>query len=654
MILKTEFLSICVTDKKDLGDIMIKYIDNYTRVSMLAALAVMTVILIDVDINTYVLISMVALSYLAISYKVIIGAVKTLIVRHRMSEEFLMTIATFGALALGDYAEALAIIVFYRVGTIFEEYAQGRSHSEITSLLALKPEFVRLVKEDGSDEKVKPRKVAAGSITRVLLGESVAIDGELLSDSASVNLSALTGESEPVVFFKGDIIPSGGINLDRVIEIKTTVLSKNSSINRLINLIEDAAANKSRPEALIYRFSTYYTPIVVAVAAALALIPFVIEGYDVHDWVTRALVFLVLSCPCALVLSVPLSFFGGIGAISKTGVMVKGSIHIENLAKIKSMAFDKTGTLTYGVFSVSQVHSKAEDTKDLLYYMYNAERMTTHPLGVAIASFCKDSGSAIASDCEFKEIAGFGLEGKVDGTEVFVGRYDFIKDKSSDRIERLDESGGSDVYCVAEGRYIGALTLKDEPKAEAASFIKALESLNIKSYMITGDKEQVASDLARTLGIDSYFAQQLPQDKLTTFKSIKREDGICAFVGDGINDAPVLAASDVGIAMGQFGSSQAVEASDVVVMNDNLNKIADAIVLSRRTVALAISNMVLVIGVKLIILILGAFGFANIWLAVLGDVGLCIVAVLNAMRALTWKGEFSKTASLQTDKMRTA
>lgn len=621
---------------------------------MLAALAVMTVILTDVDINTYVLISMVALSYLAISYKVIIGAFKTLIVRHRMSEEFLMAIATFGALALGDYAEALAIIVFYRVGTIFEEYAQGRSHSEITSLLALKPEFVRLVKEDGSDEKVKPRKVAAGSITRVLLGESVAIDGELVSDSASVNLSALTGESEPVVFFKGDIIPSGGINLDRVIEIKTTVLSKNSSINRLINLIEDAAANKSRPEALIYRFSTYYTPIVVAVAAVLALIPFVIEGYDVHDWVTRALVFLVLSCPCALVLSVPLSFFGGIGAISKTGVMVKGSIHIENLAKIKSMAFDKTGTLTRGVFSVSQVHSNAEDKKDLLYYMYNAERMTTHPLGVAIASFCKDSGSAIASDCEFKEIAGFGLEGRVDGTEVCVGRYDFIKDKSSDRIERLDESGGSDVYCVADGRYIGALTLKDEPKAEAASFIKALESLNIKSYMITGDKEQVASDLARTLGVDSYFAQQLPEDKLATFKSIKKEDGICAFVGDGINDAPVLAASDVGIAMGQFGSSQAVEASDVVVMNDNLNKIADAIVLSRRTVALAISNMVLVIGVKLIILILGAFGFANIWLAVLGDVGLCIVAVLNAMRALTWKGEFSETASLQTDRMRTA
>ena len=617
---------------------MLKFLDTYTKITLSFALIVVAFLVSDIQVNFYIKLFLVILAYTLVAKNIVIGAFKTLIKRHRMSEEFLMTIATFGAFALNDLAEALAIIVFYKIGSIFEDYAQGRSHKEITSLLALKPSFVRIIKDDGSEEILKPRKVKIGSLQRVLAGESIALDGVLLSDSASLNMAALTGESEPVVFFKGDVVPSGAINLGKVIDIKTNVLSKDSSINRLIVLIEDASTNKSKPEALITRFSIYYTPIVISIAAALAIAPFIIQGLDVKDWVTRALVFLVLSCPCALVLSVPLSFFGGLGAISKIGVMVKGSIYIEMLSKIKAIAFDKTGTVTKGKFEVSDLKTINNANKDdLLFFIYNLERKTTHPIGRAISSYCKDQNVKEADFIDIEEISGFGIKGVFDNKKVFVGKADFIKDKVKNYESINFDNVGTEVYCALDDTLIGAMCLIDNLKDEALDFVASLHKDNIASYMITGDKEDVAKALAQKLNIKSFFAQMLPEDKLSCFKDIKKHNGVTAYVGDGINDAPVLACADVGIAMGQFGSAQAVEASDVVVMNDDLTKINKAIVLSKKTVALAMSNMILVIGVKFLILALGAFGFANIWLAIFGDVGLCILAVLNAMRALRFK-----------------
>ena len=617
---------------------MLQSIDLKTKLRLSFALIVMLMLLLKLDINSYLKLALFALAYVAVAYETVIAAFKTLFKRFRMSEQFLMSVATFGAIALGDYAEALAVLIFYEIGELFEEYASGRSHKEITSLIALKPQIVRVIDKDGNELKVKPRKVKVGQTIRVLAGEAVALDGTLKNGSAAVDMSALTGESEPFLYKKGEEIPSGGINMGSVIELTVTKDNSNSSITRLIELIEDAAANKSKPEALISRFAVYYTPLVVTCAIILALVPLFVAGESFSDWIERALVFLVVSCPCALVLSVPLSFFGGLGAISKIGVMVKGSIHIETLSKLTVLALDKTGTITQGKFKPADfIVDDGSSKSELLSCVYALESATTHPIGTAIVNYCKINGVDLKKAEAIHEVSGYGIEGIIDGKKVAVGSREFIE-KITSRTD-LDQSNviGTEVLAAVDGRFIGGIVLNDEPKAGALEFFGSLKSLGITSCMITGDKESVAANIAKRLGIEKYYAKMLPEDKLKAVKDLKtKSTAVVGFVGDGINDAPVLAASDVGIAMGQFGSASAVEASDVVVMNDDLRKIPQAISLARRTYKLAMQNIVFVIACKLLILVLGAMGIAGIWVAIFGDVGLCVLAVLNAMRALTW------------------
>ncbi len=617
---------------------MLQSIDLKTKLRLSFALIVMLMLLLKLDINSYLKLALFALAYVTVAYETVIAAFKTLFKRFRMSEQFLMSVATFGAIALGDYAEALAVLIFYEIGELFEEYASGRSHKEITSLIALKPQIVRVIDKDGNELKVKPRKVKVGQTIRVLAGEAVALDGTLKNDSAAVDMSALTGESEPFLYKKGEEIPSGGINMGSVIELTVTKDNSNSSITRLIELIEDAAANKSKPEALISRFAVYYTPLVVTCAIILALVPLFVAGESFSDWIERALVFLVVSCPCALVLSVPLSFFGGLGAISKIGVMVKGSIHIETLSKLTVLALDKTGTITQGKFKPADfIVDDGSSKSELLSCVYALESATTHPIGTAIVNYCKINGVELKKAEAIHEVSGYGIEGIIDGKKVAVGSREFIE-KITSRTD-LDQSNviGTEVLAAVDGRFIGGIVLNDEPKAGALEFFGSLKSLGITSCMITGDKESVAANIAKRLGIEKYYAKMLPEDKLKAVKDLKtKSTAVVGFVGDGINDAPVLAASDVGIAMGQFGSASAVEASDVVVMNDDLRKIPQAISLARRTYKLAMQNIVFVIACKLLILVLGAMGIAGIWVAIFGDVGLCVLAVLNAMRALTW------------------
>ena len=617
---------------------MLQSIDLKTKLRLSFALIVMLMLLLKLDINSYLKLALFALAYVAVAYETVIAAFKTLFKRFRMSEQFLMSVATFGAIALGDYAEALAVLIFYEIGELFEEYASGRSHKEITSLIALKPQIVRVIDKDGNELKVKPRKVKVGQTIRVLAGEAVALDGTLKNDSAAVDMSALTGESEPFLYKKGEEIPSGGINMGSVIELTVTKDNSNSSITRLIELIEDAAANKSKPEALISRFAVYYTPLVVTCAIILALVPLFVAGESFSDWIERALVFLVVSCPCALVLSVPLSFFGGLGAISKIGVMVKGSIHIETLSKLTVLALDKTGTITQGKFKPADfIVDDGSSKSELLSCVYALESATTHPIGTAIVNYCKINGVELKKAEAIHEVSGYGIEGIIDGKKVAGGSREFIE-KITSRTD-LDQSKviGTEVLAAVDGRFIGGIVLNDEPKAGALEFFGSLKSLGITSCMITGDKESVAANIAKRLGIEKYYAKMLPEDKLKAVKDLKtKSTAVVGFVGDGINDAPVLAASDVGIAMGQFGSASAVEASDVVVMNDDLRKIPQAISLARRTYKLAMQNIVFVIACKLLILVLGAMGIAGIWVAIFGDVGLCVLAVLNAMRALTW------------------
>ena len=609
------------------------------KASLAFAIAAMVVLILYehtslVPMSGAAAVALCVVAYVLIAWRIALSAAKGLVKTFRLNEQSLMVIATLGAFGIRDYAEALAVMIFYIIGESFEEYARGKAHGEISSLVKLKPQSARVVRDDGTVEVVKPRKVKPGQVIRVLAGEVVALDGVLLADSAAIDTAAITGESEPRLYRKGEEVPSGCVNAGQVIELRAARDYRNSSITRLLNLIEDAAANKSRPEALIRRFSVWYTPIVVAAAAVMALVPLFISGASWSDWGTRALVFLVVSCPCALVLSVPLSFFGGMGAISKTGVMIKGSIYLENLARLKALAFDKTGTITRGRFTVTAVRPEQGVTENELLGMAAAlEQESSHPLAKAVVEAVKSRGIAIPEVSEVTEKAGLGISGMALGKAVSAGRREFISEECGTEIPRR-KSSGTDIYVCRGGKLAGAISLFDTPKESAAPAVRELESLGVATCLITGDKREAADEVARTLGMSEVLAEQLPQDKLRNFEAFKRAHGTAGFVGDGINDAPVLASSDVGIAMGQFGSQAAVEAADVVVMNDDLSKIPQAIRLSRRTYALALENMWLSIAIKLGILILGALGLANIWLAIFGDVGVLILAVLNAMRSL--------------------
>ena len=467
---------------------MLKTMSWQLKARLGLGLLTMILLLTGVISNEWARMIITGVVYIIVSYPVLRAAFRDLFVRHRMSEQFLMTIATFGALGLRDYPEALAVMVFYLIGDAFEDYASQRSHNEIASLVKLKPNKVRVVNDDGTETIMKPRQVKIGTKIRVLAGESVALDGTLVAGSASIDMSALNGESEPALFTAGQEVPSGVINMGSVIELSVTRDNKNSSITRLLNLIEDAAANKSRPEALITRFSVYYTPIVVGCAVLLALVPLVVPNEDFANWFTRALVFLVVSCPCALVLSVPLSFFGGLGAISKIGVMVKGSVHIETMSKLKAMAFDKTGTITKGRFSVidttvfahGQPVAATEVTEaqqhELLTKLYALESLTTHPIGVAIVNYCKEQGLELQEATEVEEITGYGIAGNVAGHRIMVGKEKLITDKLGLSVTKSDIVG-TEVYVVEDNELLGRIILADQVKDTARPMFDELKCL---------------------------------------------------------------------------------------------------------------------------------------------------------------------------------
>lgn len=595
----------------------------------------------DTHLPFHLMLLIAAASYMTIASDVIVAAFKILFKHKRMSEQFLMMIATFGAFMLKDYPEALAVMIFYKIGQIFEEYASASAHREISSLVSLKPTQVRLAGQGGEEILVKPRMVKIGDIIRVLKGEVVAIDGYLIEDSAAIDTKALTGESEPVLYKKGDLIPSGCINQGNVITLKVNTLHKNSSITRLLNMIEDAAANKSKPETLITRFARWYTPLVVLFACILAAVPLFVEGANFYDWVERALVFLVVSCPCALVLSVPLTFFGGLGAISRLGVMIKGTVHIESLAHLKAVAFDKTGTLTHGNFRVVSYKAVNCSVQELFSIAGSLESSSTHPVALSVLEYVREHNYKIKALSDVTERSGMGLEAIIDGKKAAAGRAEFIKEYVSDFLSE-EQNAATVIYVAYDNRYLGYIELFDEIKENAFDALEQLRKLKIRLCLISGDNEGVVLKVCKSLNLDEYCAKQSPEQKIAKFKAFldrvhEKGSGRVAYVGDGLNDAPVIALADVGISMGKIGSASAVEASDVVIMNDNLSSLVKAVELSKRTYALALTNLYFVMSVKFLILFAGAAGFASIWLAIFGDVGVLVLAVLNAMRSLRFR-----------------
>jgi Cd2+/Zn2+-exporting ATPase len=574
--------------------------------------------------------------YLVIGYDILRKAGKGIINGRPFDECFLMAFATLGAFALaiiqrsGDYNEAVAVMLFYQIGELFQSIAVGRSRRNISDLMDIRPDYANIEK-DGSLVQVDPDEVEIGTVIVVQPGEKVPIDGVVVDGSSSLNTAALTGESVPRDVREGDEIISGCINLTGVLRIRTTKAFGESTVSRILELVENASSRKSRSEEFISRFARYYTPAVVFSALALAIIPPIFAG-NWSMWIYRALTFLVISCPCALVISIPLSFFAGIGGASREGILVKGSNFLEMLSKTKTVVFDKTGTLTRGVFEVVAVHHAAIDEKKIIELAAHVEGYSSHPISKSIQrAFGKDIDLSRVSDVE--EISGHGVVGKVDGKTVAAGNM-----KLMDRlgIKAHDcHSVGTIIHVAYDGSYVGHVVISDVVKPDSKAAIAALKASGVqKTVMLTGDAQGIAANVAAELGIDEYHASLLPEDKVRMVERLLESGDKLAFVGDGINDAPVLTRADLGIAMGAMGSDAAIEAADVVLMDDNPMKIAKAISISRKCLRIVYQNIVFALAVKFACLILGALGITNMWAAIFADVGVMVIAVLNSIRAL--------------------
>ena len=583
--------------------------------------------------------------YLIIGYDILLKAGKGIKNRQVFDENFLMAVATVGAIVLavtgdGDYTEAIAVMLFYQVGEWFQSYAVGKSRRNISELMDIRPDYAN-VEQEGKLLQVDPDEVEIGTVIVVQPGEKVPIDGIVEEGNSSLNTSALTGESVPRDIKPGDEIISGCINMTGVLKIRTTKEFGESTVSKILDLVENASSRKSRSEAFISKFARIYTPAVCYSALALAVLPpvfrmlFLDLPADWGMWIYRALTFLVISCPCALVISIPLSFFAGIGGASKEGILVKGSNYLETLSQTKCVVFDKTGTLTEGVFEVSGIHHSTMENEKLLEYAALAESASSHPISRSLQrAYGKELDRARVTDIE--ELSGNGIVAKVDGKEVAVGNG-----KLMDRLKISYipcHQVGTIIHVAIDGAYAGHVVISDRIKPNAGKAIAALKTAGVeKIVMLTGDIKSVADQVAKDLGIDEVFSELLPGDKVEKVDGLlagKREKAKLAFVGDGINDAPVLSRADIGIAMGAMGSDAAIEAADVVLMDDDPMKIAKAIKISRKCLGIVYQNIVFAIGVKLICLLLGALGIANMWLAIFADVGVMIIAVLNAIRAL--------------------
>ena len=582
--------------------------------------------------------------YLVIGHDILLKAWKGILNRQVFDENFLMAVATIGAILLGDYKEGVAVMLFYQIGELFQSYAVGKSRRNISELMDIRPDYANIEKEDGTLEQVDPDEVGIGSVIVVQPGEKVPIDGVIEEGRTSLNTSALTGESLPREAGVGDEVISGCINMSGVLKIRTTKEFGESTVSKILDMVENASSKKSRSENFISKFAKYYTPAVCYGALALAILPplvpllFLGMTPEWGDWVMRALTFLVISCPCALVISIPLSFFAGIGGASNAGVLVKGSNYLETLSETKYVVFDKTGTMTQGVFEVSGVHHSSMDTEKLLEYAALAECHSSHPISKSLKkAYGKPLDPSRVTDVE--EISGNGVTAKVDGVRVAAGNSKLMEKLGVDCMEC--HSVGTVVHMAVDGKYAGHILISDQIKPHAKEAIAALKKCGVKkTIMLTGDRREAARQVAEELGIDEVHSELLPGDKVAQVEKLLDEKGEkekLAFVGDGINDAPVLSRADIGIAMGALGSDAAIEAADIVLMDDDPLKISKAIRISRKCLRIVYENIYFAIGVKVICLILGALGIANMWAAIFADVGVMIIAVLNAIRALNVK-----------------
>ena len=593
--------------------------------------------------NPYLDFFLYLIPYLIVGYDVLKGALHGILNKQVFDENFLMAVATVGAIGLGEYPEAVAVMLFYQIGELFQSYAVGKSRKNISNLMDIRPDYANIEK-DGELVKVDPDEVAIGDIITVVVGEKIPLDGIVVEGTSSLNTSALTGESKPRSVKVNDEVISGCINMESPLKIKTTKDFGESTVSKILDLVENATSAKSKSENFITKFAHYYTPIVCYSALAVAILPPLVNGlilgngYNWSTWLIRALTFLVVSCPCAIVISIPLSFFGGIGGASSQGVLVKGSNYLEQLSKVKIVAFDKTGTMTKGIFEVTTIHNNEFSEEELLDYAAHGEIFTTHPIGKSII---KEYGKPLDKSRvkSVKEIPGKGIKAIIDDKTVLIGNEKLMSEYGVSIIECHDE--GTIVHLAIDNHYKGHIHIGDVIKPTSEKAISELRKIGIRlTVMLTGDERHVGENVAKKLNIDRVYSELLPQDKVSKVEELlkdKKEDEVLAFVGDGINDAPVLSLADIGIAMGALGSDAAIEAADVVLMDDDPLKIAKAIKIAKKCMRIVYENIFFAIGIKAACLILTAIGITNMWVAIFADVGVMVICVLNAIRALNVK-----------------
>jgi Cd2+/Zn2+-exporting ATPase len=572
-------------------------------------------------------------AYLLAGYNVLFLAYRKAIRLDFFNEFFLMSVATIGAFAIGSYSEGVAVMVFYSIGEWFQDAAVNKAKRSIKALLDIRPDSVT-VKRDGKNIDIAPAMVALNEIIEIKPGEKVALDGILYSDKASFNTAALTGESRPDNKLKGDVVYAGMINLNQLASVQVKSLFKDSKLSKILEMVQDATARKSQTQLFLSRFAKIYTPIVFALAVLVIAIPyFFVPDYSFRDWLYRGLVFLVISCPCALVVSIPLGYFGGIGLASKNGILFKGSNFLDVMTKVNTIVMDKTGTLTKGVFQVQKISAQGYSEDELLKFTASLESKSTHPIATAVLSYAKEQGISFEQEVkDLEEIAGYGLKGNINGKTVFVGNIRLLQKYSIAFDQQIETIEDTLIVVAIDGVYAGYLSIADEIKEDAAEAIKAMHAMGLKTVMLSGDKQGVVTRVASFLGIDQAFGGLLPENKVEKVEELKQQGRIIAFVGDGVNDAPVVALADAGIAMGGLGSDATIETADIVIQNDQPGKIVTAIKIGKITKNIVWQNIIFAMVIKVIVLILGAGGIATLWEAVIADVGVALLAILNAVR----------------------